>query len=156
MGHEVAVSRSVPVLDAVRCPVDVTSVQFDDVLAPGLDKAVSFDDHESLPSFMGVPGVKCTALTFSAETLLGSARLSIQTSPVNQSAGPRAVGFFGSMAPVVFSFSFGCRRGNSKACSEPSLPFEIPQLNCLPARPTTQVSSNAMQGDPAWDVPARR
>src|SRR5882672_8510069 len=56
MRHEIAGTRTVPVLLAVRGEDDVARIDLDDLLTPGLDPAAPLGDVEGLAAGVGVPG----------------------------------------------------------------------------------------------------
>ena len=100
VGHEVLVVGTVPVLLTVGREVNVAGTELHDALAACLDETAAFGDVERLAAFVGVPGragaggeVHCADVDRRVITRLEV--LSIQTSPVNHSAGPFTVGFLG-------------------------------------------------------------
>ena len=89
---------TVPVPLACRRVGDVARADLSDAAAAGLHETPAFGDVEGLPEGVGVPrgaggGEKRTALTRTREGSSPLAMPSIQTSPVNHSAGPFAVGW---------------------------------------------------------------
>jgi len=56
VSHELVMGGSVPVLLAVRRPMDVAWADLDDVLAPGLHEADTVDHVEGLAPVVRVPG----------------------------------------------------------------------------------------------------
>ena len=90
--HEAIGCRAVPMPLTGGCVDDIAGSDGDDGFAAD-DAAFAFGDVEGLAAVVGVPGGagaggKWTAPTVSVACSWDWTRLSIQTSPVNQSAGP--------------------------------------------------------------------
>jgi NADPH:quinone reductase-like Zn-dependent oxidoreductase len=56
VGHEVPGAGTMPVLFPVRSEDDVTGIELDDLLAPGLDQAAALSDVQGLAAVVGMPG----------------------------------------------------------------------------------------------------